>query len=453
MSKTFSGIVQISNVSDYILPSQACILPLNEEKKNEVVIKRKIPKKDGEIKKDVKLSLNDCLACNGCVTSAEVLLIESQTTDEMREGLRSSKISIVTISPQSITSIARYRNITTSEAAKLISGYFFSIGASYVIDSSFGRFISLERSFEEFKEMYESDNKHPIISSVCPGFVCYAEKTHGKIIVPLLSKVRSPQAINGLLVKRYIALKQNINHNEIYHASVMPCYDKKLEASRNDFIMEDGVKEVDCVIGTNELNDLLNNFTYVDQSESFTNEKIEYNWLNRLKHGLVIGGVSDPSGGYSEHIINTSINTIFKDADVFVRKEMKSKDLTVLEVVDKLTEKVLLTAANVFGFKNIQNIVQKIKRNKCTYDYIEVMACPSGCTNGSAQIRGELLADRVSNLQAINNMYASIPSLPDAEDEVKELVTEWRINKSSFNTSFHIIDSNVLNLNAVSNMF
>lgn len=34
------------------------------------------------------------------------------------------------------------------------------------------------------------------------------------------------------------------------------------------------------------------------------------------------------------------------------------------------------TKAN--GFKCIQNIMRKIKRGKCPYDYIEIMACPKG---------------------------------------------------------------------------
>ena len=37
-----------------------------------------------------------------------------------------------------------------------------------------------------------------------------------------------------------------------------------------------------------------------------------------------------------------------------------------------------LQFALVYGFRNIQNIVQKIKRRKCPYDFIEIMACPSG---------------------------------------------------------------------------
>lgn len=39
---------------------------------------------------------------------------------------------------------------------------------------------------------------------------------------------------------------------------------------------------------------------------------------------------------------------------------------------------VLLQFALAYGFRNIQNLVQKLKRGKCPYQYVEVMACPSG---------------------------------------------------------------------------
>lgn len=39
---------------------------------------------------------------------------------------------------------------------------------------------------------------------------------------------------------------------------------------------------------------------------------------------------------------------------------------------------ILLRVAIANGFRNIQNLVQKMKRKKCSYDYVEVMACPSG---------------------------------------------------------------------------
>ena len=40
-----------------------------------------------------------------------------------------------------------------------------------------------------------------------------------------------------------------------------------------------------------------------------------------------------------------------------------------------------------YGFRNIQTLVQKLKRGVCAYDYVEVMACPSGCLNGGGQVR------------------------------------------------------------------
>lgn len=44
---------------------------------------------------------------------------------------------------------------------------------------------------------------------------------------------------------------QHLPPNKIYHVTVMPCYDKKLEASRPDFFNQEyQTRDVDCVITT-----------------------------------------------------------------------------------------------------------------------------------------------------------------------------------------------------------
>lgn len=48
------------------------------------------------------------------------------------------------------------------------------------------------------------------------------------------------------------------------------------------------------------------------------------------------------------------------------------------EVILEKDGKVLLRFATANGFRNIQNLVQKLKRGKSLYHYVEVMACPSG---------------------------------------------------------------------------
>ena len=38
----------------------------------------------------------------------------------------------------------------------------------------------------------------------------------------------------------------------------------------------------------------------------------------------------------------------------------------------------VLRFAAAYGFRNIQNLMQKLKRGKCVYHFVEIMACPSG---------------------------------------------------------------------------
>lgn len=49
-----------------------------------------------------------------------------------------------------------------------------------------------------------------------------------------------------------------LSPNDIYHTTIMPCYDKKLEASRDDFYNDIfNTKDVDCVLTTTEIIDII----------------------------------------------------------------------------------------------------------------------------------------------------------------------------------------------------
>jgi iron only hydrogenase large subunit-like protein len=40
--------------------------------------------------------------------------------------------------------------------------------------------------------------------------------------------------------------------------------------------------------------------------------------------------------------------------------------------------RAVLRFAAAYGFRNIQGLMRRIKSGKCPYDFVEVMACPSG---------------------------------------------------------------------------
>ena len=80
-------------------------------------------------------------------------------------------------------------------------------------------------------------------------------------------------------------------------------------------------------------------------------------------------------------------------------KDLREVTLRAKSAGDGQEGPVLLKFAQAYGFRNIQNIMRRIKQGKCDYDYVELMACPSGCTNGGGQIKvSQLDKDRVGNV-------------------------------------------------------
>lgn len=70
---------------------------------------------------------------------------------------------------------------------------------------------------------------------------------------------------------------------------------------------------------------------------------------------------------------NTDVNL---DTTLSLLSFLRNKDFQ--EVTLEKDGVVLLQFALAYGFRNIQNLVQKLKRGKSPYHYVEVMACPSG---------------------------------------------------------------------------
>jgi iron only hydrogenase large subunit-like protein len=88
----------------------------------------------------------------------------------------------------------------------------------------------------------EAHTQLPVLSSHCPGWVCYAEKSQPQAI-PYVSTVKSAQQILGSVTKAILGqdgassgvtgAPEGVRcKNGVYFVSVQPCFDKKLEASR-----------------------------------------------------------------------------------------------------------------------------------------------------------------------------------------------------------------------------
>ena len=62
--------------------------------------------------KIVSVNLGDCLACSGCVTTSEALLVKMQNESRLVEMLETRPKVVISISAQSLASMARRKNMS-----------------------------------------------------------------------------------------------------------------------------------------------------------------------------------------------------------------------------------------------------------------------------------------------------------------------------------------------------
>ncbi|KAF0032655.1 hypothetical protein F2P81_014945 [Scophthalmus maximus] len=466
MASHFSGVLQLTDLDDFITPSQECVKPVKVEKKQGKSVAKIQIEDDGsyiQINQDggkkklekAKITLNDCLACSGCITSAESVLITQQSHEELFKVLHSNeanvteqKVVVVSVSPQSRASLAAHFNLSSSEAGRRLTSFFKGIGVHHVFDTSFSRTFSLLESQREFVarlQKKEQDCKAlPMLTSACPGWICYAEKTHGEFILPYISTTRSPQQMMGSLVKGYFAEQQGLSPQQIYHVAVMPCFDKKLEASRSDFYLNEAeTREVDCVITSGEVQKML-------EEKNMSLNDLEPAKLDTMFSSVCedefLSHAGSGSGGYLHHVFTYAAKQLFgEDVKELTYKTLRNKDFQ--EVTLEKDGVVLLCFASTYGFRNIQNLVQKLKRGKSHYHFVEVMACPSGCLNGGGQVKALPGQNQKEHLQEVEDLYkAERPLSPEDDTRVAELYQSWLLSvgeeraKELLHTQYHAVE-------------
>ncbi|KAA8907649.1 hypothetical protein TRICI_004940 [Trichomonascus ciferrii] len=473
-----STILSSDDLNDFISPGVACIKPVEVHKEQEQAGEIEIGKdgneafevtKDGEKQslKAAQINLSDCLACSGCITSAESVLISLQSHNELLNALREEgskdKLFVVSISHQVRASLAVGYNLSVEEVDQRLKHLFIrTLGFKYVVGLEIGRGIALEYGAEE---VIQKDSG-PVLSSSCPGWTCYVEKTHAHVI-PYLSGVKSPQQITGTLIKNLISEEHGITQDKIYHLSLMPCFDKKLEAARPEFGTEE-IRDVDCVITTKEVVQMLidenNPFEEISPDTEISDSDVAPSKWPYQDQWYSHEGTS--SGGYLNYVLREMQRRMDEKSHIEILPG-KNADIMEYQVVRDSDGAVIKRAGQVYGFRNIQNLVRKLKMKQRTknakvtstksasspkasdpsqWDYVEVMACPGGCVNGGGQIGKPTDQTSKEWKDLLEQKYQSIAQ----QDIQKQKVIGWvqqlwpnNDNDRLLKTTFNAVESDV----------
>uniref|UniRef100_A0A1D1YCI5 Cytosolic Fe-S cluster assembly factor narfl n=1 Tax=Anthurium amnicola TaxID=1678845 RepID=A0A1D1YCI5_9ARAE len=373
-------------------------------------------------------------------------MLEKQSLGEFLSHVNSEKAVIVSLCPQSRASLAAHFDLSPSQVFRKLTTFFKGMGVKAVFDTSCSRDLALIESCNEFITRYkqhhidsgqESGPSIPMLASACPGWICYAEKTLGSYILPYISSVKSPQQAIGAAIKHHICKKLGLRPEDIYHVTVMPCYDKKLEAARDDFVFSVGhdeetdhvaanlrISEVDSVLTSGEVLDLIQ-LKSVD-FRSLAEAPLDKLLTNVDEEGHLFG-VRGGSGGYAETIFCHAATILFGSEIAWPLDFRILRNSDLQEVTLEVEGNIVLKFALCYGFRNLQNIVRKIKIGKCDCHFIEIMACPSGCLNGGGQIkpkRGQTVKELIQSLQGTYMEDVSVAD-PSENPLVMGLYKEW----------------------------
>eukprot|EP00667_Euglena_gracilis_P007135 EG_transcript_7200 len=431
--------VKLDLSADFLAPALHCIKPVQTKRR---------PVKLGEptdilqeiaLKEAVKISLNDCLACSGCVTTAESVLVQLQSVDEVYKALQENEEReklgerprkvVVSVAPQACASLAAYFRCSVLEAYQKVAWIARNrLGASAVMDTLWAQNVSLLEISREFVAKYRRRQEGdigvqlPLLASACPGWICYAEKTHPELI-PLISTAKSPQAVLGSVVKRYFAKGWGLGVGDIYHLSVYTCFDKKLEAARDDFKV-DGVRETDCVVSSSEILEILikEHLDWDSIPLGDVDDESKVYLSNEMVHWDA-DSEFESSGGYLEFVMRYAAKELFGVTVEGPLQYKQRRNPNWQEVTLEVDGKPVLVFAIAYGFQQIQNITRLIggkTKSKCPYQFVEVMACPSGCLNGGGQIKAAAQREEESNrdlLRRVTDLYRThLTELRAADD-------------------------------------
>ena len=323
-----------------------------------------------------------CSLCGQCITHCPVgALHERDDTAKVIRALEDKeKVTVVQIAPAVRAAWGEHLGLKREDATvkKLVTAL-RKIGFNYIFDTNFSADLTIMEEGSEFIEKltHRDENKFPMFTSCCPGWVRFM-KTEYPDMVDMLSTAKSPQAMFGAVTKTYFAEKIGVAPENIFSVSIMPCTSKKSECDIETLNGSDA-KDVDVVLTTREVDRLIK----ASNIDVASLEEEEFD--SPLGDGSGAAVIFGATGGVMEAALRSAYYLVTKknpEPDAF--KAVRGFDGPWREAqfdIDGTTINIAVAS----GLANARALLEAIRTGKVNYDFVEIMACPGGCGGGGGQ--------------------------------------------------------------------
>ena len=356
----------------------------------------------------------NCMQCGQCVNNCPTAALSiKEDIERVIEALNDeNKFVVVQTAPAVRAALGEeFDNpVGTRVTGKMVSAL-KKIGFNRVYDTNFGADLTIMEEGFEFLSRIANKGTLPMITSCSPGWIRYAEYEYPEIL-DHLSTCKSPHMMLGALVKHYFAEVNNLDPRNIVTVSIMPCSAKKAEIIKPENLKHDGIQDVDVVLTTRELAQLIR--YYGLDFNNLLDEDFDQDLFGEYTGAGVIFGVT---GGVMEAALRTVSEALtsksFDKVEYEVVRGLDSVKEATLEI-DGLEIKVAVAS----GMKAAKPLLEDIKNGISPYHFIEIMGCPGGCINGGGQ---PFIPANIKNKEGFDTYRAKRAKALYAEDELKHI--------------------------------
>ncbi len=333
-----------------------------------------------------KIEDANCSLCGQCITHCPVGALSARRDQgKVWDAIGNPDIiTVAQIAPAVRTAWGEQLGLAPEEATVAkIADALKKMGVDYVFDTSFSADLTIMEEATEFLQRFTAGelNDRPMFTSCCPGWVRFM-KSEFPHMLPRLSTAKSPQQMFGAVMKTYFAEKIGVSPEKIHTISIMPCVAKKDECNMDLFYGEYAGKEVDTVLTTRELVNMMRGEGI--HTASLTDRPFDSIMGESTGAGVIFG----VTGGVMEAALRTAYATITgenptPEAFACVRGSRKEEDGVLSAELQIAAHTVRIAVTS--GLGNARKLLKKIEAGQAHYHFVEVMACPNGCVGGGGQ--------------------------------------------------------------------
>ncbi len=374
---------------------------------------------------ELPLGNTSCVSCGQCIVACPTgALYEKDCTRDVFAAIADpSKYVVVQAAPSIRATLGECFDMApgTDVTGKLFAAL-RRLGFDKVYDTNFGADLTIMEEANELVDRVKNGGVLPMITSCSPGWIKYCEHYYPDQLAHL-SSCKSPQQMQGAIIKTYIAEKNGIDPKDIVSVSVMPCTAKKFEIGRDDQNAS-GYADVDYVLTTRELGRMIKT-----AGIRFT-ELPDENPDAPLGQGTGAAVIFGATGGVMEAALRTA-------AEVITGKELENVEFTDVRGMAGVKEAsydlagLTVKVAVASGTKNAKILMDKVRAGTADYTFIEIMCCPGGCINGGGQPTQPASVRNFTDLKALRAaaLYENDKSRPHRKshesEDIKQVYAEF----------------------------